>query len=157
MEGGASISEAEPGETVYVNVWAGNLDKLVAVYMNGQEIDPVMEGYTTYSFTMPEQEAVITIEWAEEAPAEGFPISWVPEEDAPADAEVTFYSDFGETEITHAKPGDVIYISVSGSAQPRSVSVNGEVAVELTGYYYYEIPSTASEIVVTMVWGVSIG
>ena len=54
-----TISTAQPGDTVYVSPWPN--EGISAVYVNGE---PCLDmGYGIWYFTMPNEEAVVTIEW----------------------------------------------------------------------------------------------
>ena len=148
------ITTASAGDTVLVNVWCETATP-TGVLVNGEPATPRADyGAGTWEFEMPEENVTITVLWEEEDdPAQGNLI-WVPEENAPEGAEVKFYSDFGETEITSANPGDLVYIGVTGgNVRTNGVQVNGGdvIVAEMTGYYYFEMPAEGTATV-TINW-----
>lgn len=144
-----TISTAKPGDTVYVSPWPN--EGISAVYVNG---DPCLDmGYGIWYFTMPNEEAVVTIEWGASA---SYSLSYAAGVDDPYTAEVMFYDEAMTGQITEADEGDIVLVNVfseEGQDQIESVLVNGVAATpyeDYAGTYYFEMP--AEDVEVTIVW-----
>ena len=153
------ITEAEEGDVVLINVFSEEgQDQIESVLVNGVAATPYEDYVGTYYFEMPAEDVEVTIVWKSgtDVPAEGNLI-WVPEENAPEGAKVTFYGEDAETVITSADPGKTVYIKVEGGtpASTNGVEVNGgEVYVtylEYYGMYYFEMPAEGTATI-TINW-----
>ena len=144
-----TISTAKPGDTVYVSPWPN--EGITAVYVNGE---PCLDmGYGIWYFTMPDEEAVVTIEWGAST---SYSLSYAAGVDDPYTAEVMFFDEAMTGQITEADEGDIVLVNVfseEGQDQIESVLVNGVAATpyeDYVGTYYFEMP--AEDVEVTIVW-----
>lgn len=156
MVGGFYVSTAAAGDTVTLSIQTYESATVAHVYMNGTTEIPYDSFNGTYSFEMPDQDVVITIEW--ETPTT-HTLNYTTNPSSMQDTIwVDFYEDvYSYNPISEASEGAYLYVRINNydGYEIESVTYDGQElpTATLAGitYYTFTVGSADVEIVINLV------